>query len=206
MAHIENSLTRLNKDDLIRLALDFQQKYDITLDKISKELAELSKSYNRLESDLAITKAVNDSFRKQILTLERECWSNAQYYRWKTLQISGTPENIDDSQLEGKVSTVLPKLDVIIDSANVEACQRLKSNCKGKKTILKLSRRNDLDVVRRARSKLKTADLRSIGITTPVYLNDSLFFYYIITKSYGPNVKSCGQISLFSATCYQMVL
>ena len=92
MAHIENSLTRLNKDDLIRLALDFQQKYDITLDKISKELAELCKSYNRLESDLAITKAVNESFRNQILTLERQCWSNAQYYRWKTLQISGIPE------------------------------------------------------------------------------------------------------------------
>ena len=172
MAHIENSLSRLNKDDLIRLALDFQQKYDITLDKISKELAELCKSYNRLESDLAITK----SFRKQILTLERQCWSNAQYYRWKTLQIFGTPENIDDSQLEGKVLTILSKLDVIIDSANVEACHRLNSNCKGKKTILKLSRRKDLGVVRRARSKLKTTDLRSIGITTPVYLNDSLFF------------------------------
>ena len=206
MAHIENSLSRLNKDDPIRLALDFQQKYDITLDKISKELAELCKSYNRLESDLAITKAVNESFRKQILTLERQCWSNAQYYRWKTLQIFGTPENIDDSQLEGKVLTVLSKLDVIIDSANVEACHRLKSNCKGKKTILKLSRRKDLGVVRRARSKLKTTDLRSIGITTPVYLNDSLFFYYIIIKSYGPNVKSYGQISLFSATWYQMVL
>ena len=117
MAHIENSLNRLNKDDFIRLALDYQQKYDITLDKISKELAELCKSYNRLESDLAITKP----FRKQILTLERQCWSNAQYYRWKTLQISGIPENIDDSKLEGKVLTVLSKLDVIIDPANVEA-------------------------------------------------------------------------------------
>ena len=73
MAHTENSLSRLNKDDLIRLALDYQQKYDITLDKISKGLAELRKSYNKLESDLAITKAVNESFRNQIITLERQC-------------------------------------------------------------------------------------------------------------------------------------
>ena len=36
MAHSENSST-LNKDDLIRLALDYQHKYDITLDKISKK-------------------------------------------------------------------------------------------------------------------------------------------------------------------------
>ena len=88
----------------------------------------------------------------------------------------------------------------------LKQCHRLKSNSKGKKTILKLSRRKDSDVVRRVRSKLKTIDLKSIGITTPVYLNDSLCFYYIIIKSYGPNVKSYGEISLFSATWYQMVL
>ena len=58
MAHTESSLSRLNKDDLICLALDYQQKYDITLNKISKELAELRKNYNKLELDLAITKAV----------------------------------------------------------------------------------------------------------------------------------------------------
>ena len=77
MAHTENSLSRLNKDHLICLALDYQQKYGITLDKISKELAELRKSYSKLESDLAITKAVNESLRNQIRTLERQCWSNA---------------------------------------------------------------------------------------------------------------------------------
>ena len=96
MAHTENSLNRLNKDDLIRLALDYQQKYDSTLDKISKELAELRKSYNNLESDLTITKAVNESLRNQIITLERQCWSNAQYSRRETLEISGIPEDTDD--------------------------------------------------------------------------------------------------------------
>ena len=79
MDQTENSLSRLSKDDLIRLALYYQQKYDITLDKISKELTELHKSYNKLESDLAITKTVNESLRNQILTLERQRLSNAQY-------------------------------------------------------------------------------------------------------------------------------
>ena len=102
MAHTENSLSRLSKDDLIRLALGYQQKYDITLDKISKELAELRKSYNKLETDLAITKAVNESLRNLIITLERQCWSNAQYSRRETLEISGIPENIGDGELEGK--------------------------------------------------------------------------------------------------------
>ena len=176
IAHTENSLSRLNKVDLIRLALDYQQKYDISLDKISKELAELGKSYNK--SNLAITKAVNESLKNRIITLERQCWSNAQYSRRETLEIPGIPENIGDGELEGKVLTVLSKLDVNIDPANVEACHWLKSNNKGKKAILKLSRRKDLDEIRRVRSKLKTTDLKPIGITTPVYINNSLCFYY----------------------------
>ena len=122
MAHTETSLRRLNKDDLIRLALDYQQKQDITFDKITTELTGLRKSYNKLDSDLAITKTVNKSFRNQIVTLERQCWSNAQYSRRETLQISGTPENIDDGELERKVLIVLSKLDFNIDSVNAEAC------------------------------------------------------------------------------------
>ena len=122
MDHTENSLSRLNKDHLIRLALYYQQKYGITLDKISKELAELRKSYSKLESDLAITKAVNESLRNQILRLERQCWSNAQYSKRETLEISGVPENIDNDELEGKVLTVLSKLDINIDPTNVEGC------------------------------------------------------------------------------------
>ena len=85
MTHTENSLSRLNKDDSICLELDYQQKYDITLDKSSKELANLHKSYNKLKSDLAITKGVNESFRNQILTLERLCWRNAQFFRQEIL-------------------------------------------------------------------------------------------------------------------------
>ena len=102
MTHTENSLSKLNRDDLFRLELDYQQKYDIILDKISKELAKFRKSYNKLESNLTISKTVNESFRNQILTLERQCWSNAQLFRRETLEISGIPENIGDGELEGK--------------------------------------------------------------------------------------------------------
>ena len=67
---------------------------------------------------------------------------------------------------------------VNIDPANVEACHWLKSNNKGRKAILKLSRQKDSDEISRVRSKLKTTDLKRIGITTPVYINDSLCIYY----------------------------
>ena len=74
--------------------------------------------------------------------------------------------------------TVLSKLDVNINPANVEACHWFNSNNKGKKAILKLSRRKDSDETRRVRSKLKPTDLKPIGITTPMHINDGLCFYY----------------------------
>ena len=157
--------------------MGYQQKYDVTLDKITKELAELRKSYNKLESDLAITKPVNKPFRNPIVKLERQSWSNAQYSRQETLEVSGIPENIDKRELEGKVFTVLSKLDINIDLANAVASHSLKSNKKGKKTILKSSKRKDSDEIRRVSSKLKTTDLKSIGITTSVYINYSFSFY-----------------------------
>ena len=48
MAHTENPLSRLKKDDLTCQALYFQQKYDTILGKITTELAELPKSYNKV--------------------------------------------------------------------------------------------------------------------------------------------------------------
>ena len=45
---------------MILFAWHNQQKNDITLDKISKELPELRKSYDKLESELATTKVVNE--------------------------------------------------------------------------------------------------------------------------------------------------
>ena len=122
MTHTKNSLSTLNKEDIIHLALDYQHQYDITLGKITKKLAELRKSYNKLELDMAITKPVKESFRTQIFTRKRQCWSNVQYSRRKTLEISGILEKIDDGEVEKKVLTVLSKLDVNIDHANVEAC------------------------------------------------------------------------------------
>ena len=77
MVDAEKSLSTLNKDDLICLAFNYQQKYDITLNKIIKELTEICNSYNKSESDPAITKGLIELFRNMILTLERQWRSNA---------------------------------------------------------------------------------------------------------------------------------
>ena len=81
MVHTESSLGRLSEDDLLRLALDYQQRQEITFDKITKKLSEPRKSYTKLKSDLAITKGVKELFRNRTIILERQRWSNTQYSR-----------------------------------------------------------------------------------------------------------------------------
>ena len=58
MAHTEASLSKLNKDDIVRIALDLQEKQDTLLNKIHQDLSELRNNYSRLESELLISKTV----------------------------------------------------------------------------------------------------------------------------------------------------
>ena len=45
MAHTETSLLKLNKEDLARIALDFQNKQDVLLNKINDDMTDLKKIY-----------------------------------------------------------------------------------------------------------------------------------------------------------------
>ena len=178
MAHTSESLLKLSKDDLVRLALDYQQKQDLLLNNINQELSELSKNYSRLESELAISKTVTSIQKQQIIALEKQCWCNEHYSRRECLEISGIPSNTRDDKLEETVLEVFQKIDVTIEPENVEACHWLKSDRGGKKAIIKFSKRKDADKVRQAKKKLKTTNLSAMGISQPVFVNDSLCKYY----------------------------
>ena len=178
VAHTSESLSKLNKEDLVRLALDYQHKQDSLLNKINEDLSELRKNYTRLESELQISKSVTTLQRNQIVALERLCWSNEQYSRRECLEVAGIPANTSQDTLEKTVLEVFDKIDVEIQPDNIEACHWLKSDSGGKKVIVKFSKRKDVDRVRKSKRKLKTTNLSSIGISNPVYVNDSLCKYY----------------------------
>ena len=62
MALNEAVLRKLGKEEIIKLALEYQSKFESTLSSISDiktDLSELSKYYEKLESDVIITKEVN---------------------------------------------------------------------------------------------------------------------------------------------------
>ena len=58
----EAALRKLGKEEIIKLPLEYQSKFDSTLSNINvikTELSELRKYYEKLESDVIITKQVN---------------------------------------------------------------------------------------------------------------------------------------------------
>ena len=56
--------------------------------------------FRKLQSELAVTNRVNTELTKRIVTLERQCWANAQYSRKECLEVVGMSRHVDDNQLE----------------------------------------------------------------------------------------------------------
>ena len=77
MVYTESLLSKLNNGDLTCIALDMQNsKLDINSIRtdINKELSELRKSYNKIETDLAVFKSVTKIMRNRKFILEQKSW------------------------------------------------------------------------------------------------------------------------------------
>ena len=71
------ALKKLHKDEIINLALDYQSKFDSTLAGIRNELSDLENDFERLKSDLSVTKLVNTKLKEKVVCLERQTWNNS---------------------------------------------------------------------------------------------------------------------------------
>ena len=114
MALNEAALRKLGKEEIIKLALEYQSKFESTLSSINDiktDLSELRKYYEKLESDVIITKQVNIKLYDKMKFSERQCCANEKYSRRECLEISGVPESVavNDLDLEGKVLKLLEK-------------------------------------------------------------------------------------------------
>ena len=81
------------------------------------------------------------------------------------------PDTIENSELEDITLQLFKKLDVEVDSLNIEDCHWLPN--KGPKRVIEDSNR-----AWKVTENLKNMDLSLIGIRSPVYINDSLSKYY----------------------------
>ena len=88
-----------------------------------------------------------------MITLERKCSRNEQYSRHEYLEISGIPNGTPDSQLEDKVREVFDKIDSAVKSKNIEACLWIKAKHGGRRVVIKLSKRKDVDRIRKKKKR-----------------------------------------------------
>ena len=127
MSLTRETLMKMNKYVLAGMVLGYKERFDSTLSAINDELKELKTDFRKLESDLAISRNVNDKHTKQLILVERKYWANEQYSRQECLEVSGIPESIQDDDLEDCVLKIFNECDTPVDPGNIEACHRLKS-------------------------------------------------------------------------------
>ena len=181
MDRTEHSLLKLSRDELARLALDYQGKFNSVLQSLKDDVSEMKSKFNVLESKLQVSKNVTDHLTKYMKTLERKYHENEQYSRRECLEISGIPSSIEDSALEDTVLKLFRKVNVLIDPSNVEDCHRLKSSSNApQKVIIKLSKRKDVYRILKAKSNFTNANVTENGIPSdiPIFVNQSLCGYY----------------------------
>ena len=96
MAHNEASLMKLNEEDLVRITLDYQGKFNNILDlkkdisDLKSDLCGLMSDFYKLQADIQVTRNVNSKLS------EKRCHANERYSRRKCLEISGIPASAAD--------------------------------------------------------------------------------------------------------------
>ena len=115
MTLTEAALKKMSKDDIITLALYFQGKFNSTLANISIDIVELNYKFEKLESELMVSRSVNSNLLKKRTILERQCRGDNQYSRRKCLEISGIPENNENKDLENLTLQIFEKIDISVD-------------------------------------------------------------------------------------------
>ena len=87
--YTEESLKSNDKQQLIKLFLEVQQRSDETISKLTNEIKLLKENYKKLEADISVSKTVSSLLTEQMSNVERQCWSNAQYSRLECVAVVG---------------------------------------------------------------------------------------------------------------------
>ena len=78
-----------------------------------------------MESQLLVTRRVNDNLVKQNCFLERKCATNEQYSKRECLEISGIPDSLANNNLEETVLKIFNETGVTVNSRDAEVCHCL---------------------------------------------------------------------------------
>ena len=187
MANNEASVMKLNREDLVKITLDYQGKFSSILDDLKKDISDmktdlsgLNSGFSKREAYIKVARNVNSKLSERLVTMERRSYTNKQYSRSKCLEMLGIPASVADNSLEVKVLEVLEEIDVPIDPTLVEDCHRLPSNGSPKKVIINLNLCKGICRILLNKNKLKNLKPESVNLPaeTKFVINERLCLYY----------------------------
>ena len=106
MVLTRSKLNELSKEKLIEEILSFDylsEKRNV----LTKKMDNFAPKFDRVVSELQISKTCNSLLRKRIIDLERSSLDNAQYLRREMIEISPVPLDVSNNELEGLVCKAL---------------------------------------------------------------------------------------------------
>ena len=136
----EESLSKLSEQELIAVMLKIQNKMESSFSKFAEEVGKLNESFQKLKSDLAITKNVNNQLHNHFVNMDRQFCINTQYSRRECVEILGIPTSVPANELEETFCKIVDKIEFKINYRDIESCHRVGSQgC----TIVKFSHKKD---------------------------------------------------------------
>ena len=134
---------KLCKKHLIPIVLSLQNRLDESNSKteLLDWIRKLNDKFDKFQSDVCVTKNVNNLLSSRLIDIERQWWANAQCFKREYLDIISIPSEVKDETLEDRVVGIFDKLGCSIDSDWIETCHRVSKN--NSTVIVKLTRRKD---------------------------------------------------------------
>ena len=97
--YTEETLDKLLKD-LISMVLLQQAKMDAANSQIMDQIRKLNEDFEKLQFELTVAKQVNSVLSERLVSMERQCWANAQYSRHECLELVGLPRSVSGGDLK----------------------------------------------------------------------------------------------------------
>ena len=93
------AVEKMPKEELVNMVLNYDKTMESTLVDLNKEISKISKNFEKLESELSISKTVNNALPKRVIQLEKQCWRNEQYSRRECIEVVYLPDSTTDNEV-----------------------------------------------------------------------------------------------------------
>ena len=109
------------------------------------EIRKLNDKFDKLQSDVCITKNVNNLLSNRLVDIEHQCLTNGQYCRKECLDVVGIPNEVKHETLEDSVIEIFDRLGYSTDTDRTEICHQVSKN--NNTVIIQFKRRKDCQEV-----------------------------------------------------------